>query len=80
MLQRIGDALKGSKHHRWFAYVVMGLLSLVFVAWGAYGIVNLNVGGSNYAAEANGTKISLEDARSAWLRAQANWQRRLGGA
>ncbi len=80
MLQRIGDALKGSKHHRWFAYVVMGLLSLVFVAWGAYGIVNLNVGGSNYAAEANGTKISLEDARSAWLRAQVSWQRRLGGA
>jgi len=80
MLQRIGDALKGSKHHKWIAYLIMGLLSLVFIAWGAYGIVNLNVGASNYAAEANGTKISLEEARNAWLRQQVSWQRRIGGA
>jgi peptidyl-prolyl cis-trans isomerase D len=80
MLQRIGDALKGSKSHRWLAYAVIVPLSLVFVAWGAYGIVNLSVGGSNYAAEANGTKISLEQARDAWLRQQSLWQQRLGGA
>jgi peptidyl-prolyl cis-trans isomerase D len=80
MLQRIGDALKGTKHHRWLAYAVVVVLSLVFVAWGAFGIVNLNVGGSNYAAEADGAKISLEDARAAWLRQQAMWQQRLGGA
>ena len=80
MLQRIGDALKGPLRHRWLAYLVVGVLSLVFVAWGAYGIVNLNVGASNYAAEANGSKISLEEARSAWLRSQAAWQRRIGGA
>jgi peptidyl-prolyl cis-trans isomerase D len=79
MLQRIGDALKGSKSHRWLAYVVLVPLSLVFVAWGAYGIVNLSVGGSNYAAEANGTKIPLEQARDAWLRQQSMWQQRLGG-
>jgi peptidyl-prolyl cis-trans isomerase D len=80
MLQRIGDALKGSKSHRWLAYAVIVPLSLVFVAWGAYGIVNLSVGGSNYAAEANGTKIPLEQARDAWLRQQSMWQQRLGGA
>ena len=80
MLQRIGDALKGSKSHRWLAYAVIVPLSLVFVAWGAYGLVNLSVGGSNYAAEANGSKISLEDARNTWLRQQSMWQQRLGGA
>jgi peptidyl-prolyl cis-trans isomerase D len=77
MLQRIGDTLKGQK---WLAYLVLGALAIVFAAWGAYGIVNLNFGGSNYAAEANGSKISLEDARNAWLRQQSQWQQRLGGA
>src|ERR1700751_2654507 len=80
MLQRIGDALKSGKGHRWLAYVVLVPLSVVFVAWGAYGIVNLSFGGSNYAAEANGSKISLEEARNAWLRQQTQWQQRLGGA
>ncbi|HET7756463.1 MAG TPA: peptidyl-prolyl cis-trans isomerase [Steroidobacteraceae bacterium] len=76
MLQSIGDRLKG---HRWLAYVVLGPLALIFAAWGAYGIVNLNVGGANYAAEADGSKISLEEARNLWLRRQAEWQQRLGG-
>jgi len=79
MLQRIGDALKGATGHRWIAYLVLVPLSLVFVAWGAYGIVNLSFGGSNYAAEADSSKISLEEARNAWLHQQAQWQQRLGG-
>jgi len=58
----------------------VGVLSFVFAAWGAYGIVNLNFGGSNYAAEANGSKIPIEDARNAWLRQQSMWQQRLGGS
>jgi len=77
MLQRIRDSLQGQ---RWLAYLVLGALAVVFAAWGAYGIVNLNFGGSNYAAEANGSKISLEDARNAWLRQQSMWQQRLGGS
>ena len=77
MLQRIRDSLQGQ---RWLAYLVLGALAVVFAAWGAYGIVNLNFGGSNYAAEANGSKISLEDARSAWLRQQSMWQQRLGSS
>src|SRR3982074_1888298 len=77
MLQKIGDSLKGQKRLR---YIVLGALALVFAAWGAYGVVNLSFGGSNYAAEANGSKISLEEARNAWLRQQTQWQQRLGGA
>jgi peptidyl-prolyl cis-trans isomerase D len=83
MLQRIGDALKGkegTKYRKWITYLFVGVLSFVFAAWGAYGIVNLNFGVSNYAAEANGSKISLEEARNAWLRQQTQWQQRLGGA
>jgi peptidyl-prolyl cis-trans isomerase D len=76
MLQRIGDRLKA---HKWLAYVLLGPLAIIFAAWGAYGIVNISVGASSYAAEANGTKISLEDARNAWLREQSQWQQRLGG-
>src|SRR5262249_26034027 len=77
MLQRIRDSLQGQ---RWLAYLVLGALAVVFAAWGAYGIVNLNFGGSNYAAEANGGKISIEDARNAWVRQQSLWQQRLGGS
>ena len=83
MLQRIGDALKGTEgsgKRKWITYLFVGALSIVFAAWGAYGIVNLSFGGSNYAAEASGSKITLEQARNAWLREQAQWQQRLGGA
>jgi len=82
MLQRIGDALKGREGstRKWITYLIVGVLSFVFAAWGAYGIVNLNFGGSNYAAEANGSKIPIEDARNAWLRQQSMWQQRLGGS
>ena len=82
MLQRIGDALKGtegSAKRKWITYLFVGALSIVFAAWGAYGIVNLSFGGSNYAAEAGGSKITLEEARNAWLREQTQWQQRFGG-
>jgi peptidyl-prolyl cis-trans isomerase D len=75
MLQTIRDRLQGP-----FALVILGAIALVFVAWGAFGIGNWNIGGGgNYAAEANGSKISLEEARNAWLQQQAQWQQRLGG-
>ena len=83
MLQRIGDALKGTEgsgKRKWITYFFVGALSIVFAAWGAYGIVNLSFGEPNYAAEAAGTKITLEQARNSWLREQAQWQQRLGGA
>ena len=74
MLQSIRDGLG---RHKWLQYTLLGALALVFAAWGAYGIVNLNVQNSSYAAEAGGTKIPLQEARDGWLRMQ---QEQLGGA
>jgi peptidyl-prolyl cis-trans isomerase D len=76
MLQQIGDSLKG---HKWLTYTVFGALALIFAAWGAYGIANLNFGGSNYVAKVNGHTIPYEDVRSAWQREQNQWQQRFGG-
>ncbi len=73
MLQRIRDGLG---RHKWLQYTLLGALALVFAAWGAYGIVNLNVDNANYAAEAAGTKISIQQARNGWLQ----MQQRFGGA
>jgi hypothetical protein len=60
-------------------YIVLGALALIFAAWGAYGIVSFNTGGSSYAAEAGGQKVSIESARTAWLNQQTQYQQRLGG-
>ena len=76
MLQQIGDGLKG---HKWLTYVVFGALALIFAAWGAYGIANLNFGSSSFVAKVNGTTIPYEDVRTAWQREQSQWQQRFGG-
>jgi len=75
MLQKIRDSLQAQK---WLAYLVLGALALVFAAWGAYGIVNLSVGGANYAAEAGNQKVTIEAARNAWMQQQARYQQQLG--
>ncbi len=75
MLQSIRDGLQSRK---WLTYILLGALALVFAAWGAYGIVNFNAGGSSYAAEAGGQKIPIETARNAWLNQQSQFQQRLG--
>ena len=77
MLQSIRDGLH---RHKWLRYGLVGALALVFAAWGAYGIVNFNVDNSNYAAEASGQKISIQQARNAWGREEAQMQQRFGGA
>jgi peptidyl-prolyl cis-trans isomerase D len=77
MLQSIRDTLH---KHKWAGYVVLGALALVFAAWGAYGIVNLNVGAENYAAKAGGETITIQQARNAWSRQEAQLQRSFGGA
>ncbi len=76
MLQQIGDGLKG---HKWLTYVVFGALALIFAAWGAYGIANLNFGSSSFVAKVNGTTIPYEDVRGEWQREQNQWQQRFGG-
>ncbi len=76
MLQKLTDSLAT---HKWFWYTILGALALVFAAWGAYGIVNLNFGASSYAATANGATISLQQAQNAWLRAQQQLEKAYGG-
>jgi peptidyl-prolyl cis-trans isomerase D len=77
MLQSIRDGLG---RHKWLQYTLLGALALVFAAWGAYGIVNLNVDNANYAAEAGGQKITIQQARNAWSRQEAQLQQQFGGA
>ena len=68
MLQKLTDSLTT---HRWLWYTILGALAMVFAAWGAYGIVNLNFGGSaGDAAVVDGQAITLQRASNAWLRAQ----------
>ena len=76
MLQKITDTIDT---HKWLWYSILGALALVFAAWGAYGIVNLNFSSSSYAAEADGQTISLDAAHNAWLRAQGQLQQQYGG-
>ena len=76
MLQRIRDSLQAQ---RWLAYSVLGALALVFAAWGAYGIVDLQIGAGNFAAKVEGEKVSVEQARDAWLQQQSQWESRIGG-
>jgi len=76
MLQAIRDGLQ---KHKWVTHVVIGALILVFAAWGAYGIVDLSVGTGNYAAKANGEKITIKQANDQWQRQQMMWQQRFGG-
>jgi peptidyl-prolyl cis-trans isomerase D len=70
MLQKITDTIET---HKWLWYGILGALALVFAAWGAYGLVNLNVSTSSYAAEANGQTISLDEAHRIWLREQQQY-------
>ena len=74
MLQKIRDHLHGA-----IGYTILGAIALVFVAWGAYGIVDDGIGQSAYAAKVDGEKIPLETARQAWLEQQAQAARAFGG-
>lgn len=74
MLQKIRENLNGP-----LAYFVLGAISLVFVAWGAYGIVDVGIGRSAYAATVNGERVPLETARQAWFDQQAQAASAFGG-
>jgi peptidyl-prolyl cis-trans isomerase D len=77
MLQKITDTIET---HKWLWYSILGALALVFAAWGAYGIVNLNFSTSSFAAKAGGQTISLDQAHAAWMREQAQLQQQFGGS
>lgn len=76
MLQNIGDTLK---NQRWLAYILLGVLALVFAAWGAYGMVDLGFGGGAYAAKVNGQKISSNEVTELWQRQQGQLAQLFGG-
>lgn len=76
MLQSIRHGLTS---HKWLSYVLLGALAVVFALLGASGVINFDFSNTNYAAEANGEKISVQEARNAWSRQEAQMQQRLGG-
>jgi peptidyl-prolyl cis-trans isomerase D len=76
MLQNIGDKLKGNK---WLTYFMLGALALVFAAWGAYGIVDVGVNATSYAAKVNGEKISSEQINADWQNRLPQYLRAYGG-
>lgn len=73
MLQNIGDKLKGtgeggSRTGRWFWYLIIGALGLVFAAWGPYAVVDLSFGTNDAAATVNGEKIPAAEVNDQWQR------------
>ncbi len=76
MLQKIGDKLQGQ---RWLAMSMLGILTLVFAAWGAYGIVDFTMGTGNYAAKVNGEEVSANEVNRAWQEEQPQYLRLFNG-
>lgn len=77
MLQNIGDTLKAQK---WLAYSILGVLALVFAAWGAYGMVDVGFSSGSYAAKVNGQKIPVNDVNEQWQQQQAQLSQIMGDA
>lgn len=77
MLQSIADKLKS---HRWLAGTVLGAIALFFVVWGAYGVVNISFGPSNFGLKVNGDTISTDALQNAWQQQQAQYVQALHGA
>ncbi len=71
MLQNIGDLLKGQ---RWLAFLILGLLILVFALWGTYGIVDLTFGAPKYGLKVNGEEVPSSTLQQAWQERQSQYQ------
>lgn len=77
MLQNIGDKLKSQ---RWLATILLGLLALIFAAWGAYGVVNISFSPQDYGLKVNGERISTDTLNRAWQEREGQYQQALNGA
>lgn len=77
MLQSIADKLK---KHQWLAGILLGAIALFFVVWGAYGVVNISFGPSDFGLKVNGDTISTETLQNAWQQQQAQYVQALHGA
>ncbi len=76
MLQNIGDVLKGQ---RWLAFLILGLLILVFALWGTYGVVDLTFGTPKYGLKVNGEEVPAAELQRAWQDRQSQYQQQLKG-
>src|SRR5688572_9258483 len=84
MLQNIGDKIKGTgegggRAHRWVWYLIIGVLALVFFAWGPTTVVDLSFGQSDYAAKVNGEKIPAAELNDQWQRQLPELSAAFGG-
>jgi len=84
MLQNISDKLKGeggtgSSGHRWAWYLILGVLALVFVAWGPTTVMDMSFGPGSYAAKVNGEKISADKMNELWQIQQPQLMAQYGG-
>ena len=71
MLQNIGDILKGQ---RWLAFLILGLLILVFALWGTAGVVDLTFGTPKYGLKVNGEEIPSTQLQQDWQERQSQYQ------
>jgi peptidyl-prolyl cis-trans isomerase D len=72
MLQTIRDKISGI-----VAIVFLGAIALVFIFWGAEGVINFNMGPQTYAAKVDGEGIPTELVRRAWQQRQSQLQQML---
>jgi peptidyl-prolyl cis-trans isomerase D len=77
MLQSIGDKLKSQ---RWLAAPLLGLLAVIFAAWGAYGVVNISFAPQDYGLKINGERVSVDTLNRAWQERQAQYAQAMQGA
>jgi peptidyl-prolyl cis-trans isomerase D len=72
MLQTIRDKTSGI-----VATLFLGAVALVFIFWGAHGLVDFNIGPKTYAAKVDGESIPTETVRRAWQQRQSQLQQML---
>jgi peptidyl-prolyl cis-trans isomerase D len=69
MLQTLRDKISGI-----VAILLLGGISLVFIFWGAHGLVDFNMGSRAFAAKVDGESIPTELVRRAWQQRQSQLQ------
>jgi peptidyl-prolyl cis-trans isomerase D len=74
MLQTIRDKISGV-----VAIVFLGAIALVFVFWGAHGLVDFNAGPKTFAAKVDGDRIPIDQVQRAWQQRQSQLQQMLRG-
>ena len=72
MLQTIRDKTSGI-----VATLFLGAVALVFIFWGAHGLIDFNMGPKTFAAKVDGERIPTETVRRAWQQRQSQLQQML---